>query len=618
MLLLALLLMAGAGLAETGRVVTPKGPANMRKRPEDKAPLVESVPNRTLVDIEEMGEEWSRIRYKKQTGYVKTEFLRAPSQLVGQQAYPDGGTVLIRAAADESAPLIGVLGCAEKASITGAEGDWLLLNWHGETGYTLGVGFSYQLQEPSGDMEWISQAAVSFEDVVLRTEPKGKGEAAGKLPAGGKCTVTVIDGEYCLVETESVCGWAPMAGLCLTAADVWESAEGMTPIDACRVASEKLTQKYRNFFRERLYNTCAVLEEKNGYPGPLYHVGFFNDQNQYLYGALVSVEKGEAVFAARYEGFAAPRPEESQLLPQGEAEMTLSADEMDIGDVLDVSVRAWTAHAVRYDLYLDGKQLVQGEDSGHFQASYRPRQAGEYRLVATVKDENGLTAAAEAAFTVRDAYVVSEDQEDGGYPVYSQKDGWWKDKKYRHSNLGKSGCAIFALSHALVRLGHTEDSALPESLAQKYAYCLIPGEGTNNTLLINTAARDFGFTTKTELIHDKQRIAELLGRGCLFSFSPARGHIAMVSGISDDGEMIRVVDSAPGATFERITASAPYYQMRSGVFRAAVTLDDLPGARWYFETGEYGGLEYWMTMDYIAARGVRLIQPITAALEGKE
>ena len=35
----------------------------------------------------------------------------------------------------------------------------------------------------------------------------------------------------------------------------------------------------------------------------------------------------------------------------------------------------------------------------------------------------------------------------------------------------------------------------------------------------------------------------------------------------------------------------------------------MPGARWFFETDEYGGLEYWLPMEYVAKRGVRLIQP---------
>ena len=159
---------------------------------------------------------------------------------------------------------------------------------------------------------------------------------------------------------------------------------------------------------------------------------------------------------------------------------------------------------------------------------------------------------------------------------------------------------------------YQEEAALPENLANKYQYCLIPEEGTNNTLLINTAARDFGFTTQGNLIEDKAKIAELIRGGALFSFGIARGHIAMVSGISEDGAMVRVVDSAPFATFERIKDASQYYEKRPGVYRAALTLDDMPDARWFFETDEYGGMEYWLPMDYVAKRGVRLIQPGTA------
>ena len=256
---------------------------------------------------------------------------------------------------------------------------------------------------------------------------------------------------------------------------------------------------------------------------------------------------------------------------------------------------------------LNGKTVAESEIGDHFSAAYRPRQAGEYVITVTVTDKQGLTRKQEAVFTVDGSLPVK----DGLSDVYSQKDGWWADKKYRHSNLGKSGCAIFALSHALQRMGHTEDEILPENLAVKYAYCLIPNEGTSNELLINTAAKDFGFTTRKTLYNEKKQIIQLLDEGAFFSFSIARGHIAMVCGKSEDGTMIRVVDSAPGATFERIVNCAPYYQTRSGAFRAALSLDDLPGARWYFETDEYGGLEYRLPLEYVAKRGVRLIQPVT-------
>lgn len=610
LLVLGMILMTAAGaLAETGRIVTPKGPANMRKRPEDKAPLVESVPNRTLVEITEYGEEWSRITYKKQSGYVKTEYLRAPSQLVGREAYPDGGAALIRSAPDEKAPVIGVLGCAEKARITGVEGEWLILERNGETGYTEGLGFSYQLQEPAGEMEWITESAKACAETALRTEPKGGGEPAGTLGKGAECAVTVIRDGECLVDTGSGYGWAEIGKLCLTAPDTWEETEGMSPQEACGIAEKKLTGKYKAFAKERLYTVCRVLPEADGYPGPLYKISFLDDRNQYRYGALVSVEKGEAVFAARYDGFAVPEAEGEELLPEGEIALTLSAEEARVGQVVELRVQAWTADAVRYDVYLDGQQIVKGENGTHFRAAFRPRQAGEYAFRVTVEDRNGKTAEAGGTLAVVSEYVVAESEEPGE-TRYSQRDGWWKDKKYRHSNLSKSGCAIFALAHGLHRLGITGPDTEPESLAVKYAAFLIPGEGTSNERLINKAAKDFGFKTRTALYNDEKQIVGLLEAGAVFSFSPARGHIALADGVS--GKMVHVVDSAPGATLERIKGAGLYYQTRSGAFRPIARMDDLTGAKWYLETGEYGAAEYWLPLDYVAKRGVRLMQPLTA------
>ena len=157
-------------------------------------------------------------------------------------------------------------------------------------------------------------------------------------------------------------------------------------------------------------------------------------------------------------------------------------------------------------------------------------------------------------------------------------------------------------------MGKTGDDLHPAALAKVYALCLTP-DGTNNERLIREAAADYGFTTRAALIGDKKQIRTLLEGGALFSFSIARGHIALIDGVSEDGTMVHVVDSAPGATFTRIVNDSLYRRMNSGSFRAALSLEDIPGARWYFETGEYGGLEYWLRIEYAVKRGVRLIQP---------
>ena len=597
---LSLLCALGAALGETVRVVTPGGALNMRKKADEKSNLVESVPNKTLVEAEEIGEEWSRIIYKKKTGYVKTLFLKLPSKLPGQTVYLDGGSALLRSAPAESAPILRPLSSVMPVEVLAVEGDWASVRVDGVEGWTETSCFSFQYQEPMGEQDWMAEPGKTVTACDLLDTPQKDGKIITTLPSGEPVNVTLIEKDHCLVMAEDACGWAAVSAIALTGpSDEAGTAGAVAPMEAAAAAEKALTKQFKAFAKARLY--CAVQAEGNAY-----RCGFFTGEDQYVYGALVDAETGKVVLLRDYTGFAAP-PKASASLPAGEMTVSLSAETLAVGEVLDITVAAWENCQTKYSLRRNGQMIAESELGDHFTAAYRPRESGEYALTVTVTDSQGMTRKEEAAFIVDGSLPV----QDGLSGVYSQKDGWWADKKYRHSNLGKSGCAIFALSHALQRMGHTEDEVLPENLAVKYAYCLIPNEGTSNELLINTAAKDFGFTTRKTLYNEKKQILQLLDQGAYFSFSIARGHIALVCGKSEDGAMIRVVDSAPKATFERIVNAAPYYQTRSGAFRAALSLDDLPGARWYFETDEYGGLEYWLPVEYVAKRGVRLIQPGT-------
>ena len=86
---------------------------------------------------------------------------------------------------------------------------------------------------------------------------------------------------------------------------------------------------------------------------------------------------------------------------------------------------------------------------------------------------------------------------------------------------------------------------------------------------------------------------------------------------------MHVVDSALSATYERLASRKAnighiYYRNADGSFTEAVTPDQLPGLRWFFETQEYGGAEYWMKSDYIGKKDMRLIRPhwLFADLQG--
>lgn len=216
---------------------------------------------------------------------------------------------------------------------------------------------------------------------------------------------------------------------------------------------------------------------------------------------------------------------------------------------------------------------------------------------------DGHAIGCEAYFTVGE-----QRQAEAGVALYSQKDGWWQDKKYGRSNLETSGCAIFTLAHALQLLGASSQGASPQELALKYPMYLAES-GTVTSGLLAAAGRDFGFSSGKDKIRDRAEIARRFGEDAVFSFSPAEGHIALAAGLSGDGQWVRVLDSAPSATFERIRNAALYYRDAQGEYLAAASLADLPGIRYYFDTGEFGGAEYYLHIDYVAGRGVRLIAP---------
>ena len=256
-----------------------------------------------------------------------------------------------------------------------------------------------------------------------------------------------------------------------------------------------------------------------------------------------------------------------------------------------------------YTVTLDDKVLFQQKSNDkHTDVYYLPRQPGTYRIDAAVTfaDKKKETASCEFLVTELEALEAADS-------LYSQKDGSWHGVKYGSEQLEKSGCAIFTLSNALHALGHTGEETEPAALASRYGYCLIQG-GTSNVRLITQAARDFDFVTQSALVKSEAGIRDLIRDGAVFTFSIVRGHIAFACELSGDGTKVRVIDSAPSATFERIKKGTIYY-LKDGAYLEAKDPGDIPGSRYYFETCFYGGLEYYLDLSYCARRGGRLIRP---------
>lgn len=583
----ALACLTAGALAETAWVQTPGGPLNMRRKQNGNSTVVAEVPNHSQVEAEEIGDTWSKITYKKKSGYVKTQYLLLASSLAGKTVYPGDGAVLAYAAPDTDARILFAFNADDPLQVERVEGDWAAVDCDGQTGYAQVSALMGGRETPGESLAFIAQSGVVEKECALQLSAA----ETETLPAGTAVTVTLLNQEKgrCLLDTPQGWGWADCVAVSLN--EYPDEDVGQPAAEALSQAEAALKKQFKAFGKQRMYSIVTAYGE-----GTL-RCGYFNDESQLLYSAVIGAE-GKPLCQADYTAFAAPTHAEN-LLPYGEVMVEVSDTALAVGDVLDITVSAWTVHQCQYAL--EGPLPVRGEPGQHFTAAWRPRQAGEYTLTVTVTDEAGHSESRQTALTVAPGST-------GFQEVYSQKDGSWLDVPYRASTMDHSGCAIFTLSHALYRMGMEGEELLPGALAKTFALCLTP-DGTNNERLIREAAAAFGFTTKGALINDAKQIAEYLRNGAMFSFSIARGHIALAVGISAEGDMVRVVDSAPFATFDRIVNDSLYYQTRSGGFRAAVRLEDIPGARWYFETDDYGGLEYWLRLPYVARRGVRLIQP---------
>ena len=253
--------------------------------------------------------------------------------------------------------------------------------------------------------------------------------------------------------------------------------------------------------------------------------------------------------------------------------------------------------------------------SSHLKASFRPREEAEYTLTVSVIYAKKDIETASVTIPVSGVAPVQQ----GVDVVYSQKDGWWHTKMYsikHHRSLEKAGCAIFTLSHALQRLGFEGDAVMPDRLGEKYSGMYIEGRGTDNERLLTTAGEHFGFQTHRDLIESETELAAWFRQGSIFSFSIVIGHIACADGISEDGTKVHIIDSAPGATYERIKNALPCVRMEDGTFKEAASPEEIPGWRWFFETGEYGGLEYWLDISYCAKKGMRPVRTPWLSLNG--
>lgn len=286
-----------------------------------------------------------------------------------------------------------------------------------------------------------------------------------------------------------------------------------------------------------------------------------------------------------------------------ETKVTLSPETPRAGEKVILEISHGRTDTFSYVLMSGVRTLGSADDVTESRLGFVPEEEGDYllRVIPSGYEEDAVYF----TFTVLPAPA----QETPRFILYGQKDGHWTYTAYGNSTLEISGCSIFTLNHALQRLGYSGEEISPAALAERYGSYL-GAAGTRNGALIARAARDFGFTTKDILYTTHRAIREKMEQGAVFSFGIVDHHIALADGLSEDGTMCHIVDSAPSSTFRHITGATPsVYDERTGTYRPADKPTDIPGVCYCLETGDYDGAEYWLPLSYVARRGLRLILP---------
>ena len=661
----ACILFTASALADSALVVTPKGPLNLRKSPTTNSNRIASIPNGTVIEVLDVDGDWAKATYNEKTGFVMTKFLRIESQLAGKNVYPDDyALVQLRGEPSDSSPALLTVDNLSGITAESVEHGWITVKLDDETTvYAPAASFSQQVTEAPKTVSWMAEAGETAQDCTLQVD----GGQAVSLPAGTPLTVTMPYNGQCLVITDQGCGFLPMSAVRLLGPEDTGAQTGtVTPQRAVERAQEALRKSFKGVANEALTSRVAVYRNVYGQELPYYQVGFYNTSGGYAYGVLVSAETAKAVYSARYNTYAGPAsaalsqapvqeapaqqpaadpgysfaldlpgvtyivPEDEAAQPapaaepiaeapapvtqeeapvgdgvqyDGEIEIAYTGD-IELGDVEDLEVYAWTDYQASYVIMKDGKSVLSSGMVDHFSAAYRPREAGDYTAVITVTDADGQTAVQELSFSVADA-----DTEGMLYDLYSQKDGWWLSQGYFTSSLDQDGGALFTLAHAMYRIGVDNVDMLPENMAAIYNFteCLTD-DGVDNKKLVKAAAEYFGFKTE-DAITDAARIRELLEQGAVFSFTNAQGNVVLAAGISQDGTLVNIIDPNPGASFaDGIPEDTVFLQQEDGSFTAIRSLDEDPYIRWYFETASYGGSEYWQKLDAVAPNGLLLIQ----------
>ncbi len=112
---------------------------NVRVSDSELADKLGKVTSGTKLEVQEVLENgWTKVVYEGKDGYIKSEYLQLAENAQGQEAIGSVTAlenVNVRAAASQTAELLGLLTGGESLELLASEGEWVKVKFEGQVGY---------------------------------------------------------------------------------------------------------------------------------------------------------------------------------------------------------------------------------------------------------------------------------------------------------------------------------------------------------------------------------------------------------------------------------------------------------------------------------------------------
>ena len=299
-------------LAEPGTVVTSGGRLNMRQSPDDKARIVTKIKNGKTVEVLDHADGWFHITYEGYEGYVKEQYIKLLSAVIGQEIYSNGTTLYLRESMDATSRIVGMVNSQQTMKVEQIDDGWILVASGVVKGYVRTEEIDQLNEEPAAVATQKWTEGILQKETTLYRDPDKNSEVLSTWPKGQGVSVCPYNKDWSLIQIqdENICGFARKASVSLSPLptvqpdkQVVDESQYISSSKAKSIA-EKALKKYTGFNAKTLVCSQDTALSTDGIRGPMFRFNYTNKQGQYVYAAYIHAYTGEVLYTGDFTGFA--------------------------------------------------------------------------------------------------------------------------------------------------------------------------------------------------------------------------------------------------------------------------------------------------------------------------